>query len=119
MSKYQFVISAGPENPVKATRSVMFATRAVEEGHQVALFLVDDAVYLTNPFLTEHVRAATGDSLMQYLQVILDREIEVMVCLPCAKARAIDETSLPKGWRLAKGIEAIRRNEDGWNTWTF
>ena len=119
MSKYQFIISAGPENPVKATRSVMFATRAVEEGHQVALFLVDDAVYLTNPALTEHVRAATGDTLMQYLQVILDREVEVMVCLPCAKARAIDEAALPKGWRLAKGIEAIRRNEDGWNTWTF
>ncbi|MBU4243403.1 MAG: DsrE family protein, partial [Proteobacteria bacterium] len=105
MSKYQFIISAGPENPVRATRSVMFATKAVDDGHEVSLFLVDDAVYLTNPALTEHVRAATGDTLMQYLQVILDQNIEVMVCLPCAKARGINESALPSHWRLAKGIE--------------
>jgi sulfur relay (sulfurtransferase) complex TusBCD TusD component (DsrE family) len=118
MSKYQFIISAGPENPVLAIRSVMFATQALEEGHQVALFLVDDAVNLTNPALTAQMRAA-GDTLMQYMQVIIDRKVEVMVCRLCAKARSIAEAALPENWRLERGIETIRRNEDGWTTWTL
>ncbi len=119
MSKYQFIIMTGPEHPVRTTRAMMFACRAVEEGHEVSVFLVDDAVYLHNMVLAGNIAAATGDTLMQYLQVLLDFKVEVMVCLPCAKARGITEQDLPAGWRLEKGVECIRRNEAGWNTWTL
>jgi sulfur relay (sulfurtransferase) complex TusBCD TusD component (DsrE family) len=119
MSKYQFILSSGPEHPVKATRSMMFACRAVEEGHQVSIFLVDDAVYLSNLALSANIRASTGDDLMTYLKVILDAKIPVMVCLPCVKARNISEKDIPQGWTIEKGVEAIRLSEQGYITWTF
>ncbi|MFW5735230.1 MAG: DsrE family protein [Oceanidesulfovibrio sp.] len=119
MGKYQFVITSGPENPVRATRAVMFASKAVDEGHDVVLFLVDDAVYLANLELAGNVAAPTGDDLMRYMRVILDNDVPVNVCLPCAKARRIQADSLPAGWRIEKGVEAIRSQEQGYATWVF
>lgn len=119
MSKYQFVISNGPDNPTRATRALMFASRAVEEGHEVILFLVDDAVYLTNLELVANLRSATGDTAMQYLQVLLDKKVPVNVCLPCAKTRKLDESAFPEGWVLEKGVDVIRQNEKGFTTWFY
>ena len=119
MGKYQFVITSGPENPVRATRAMMFASRAVEEGHEVSIFLVDDAVYLANMTLAENIRAATGDTLMQYLGVIMAAKVPVNVCLPCVKARNLDHETFPDSWKLEKGVEAIRMSEMGFSTWTF
>lgn len=119
MGKYQFILSSGPENPTRATRAVMFAAKAVEEGHEVVLFLVDDAVYLANPTLREHVKAPTGDDLMRYLSVLLDHATPVLVCLPCAATRGVEEASLPEGWRLGRGVEAIQADAAGFTTWVF
>jgi len=119
MSRYQFVMSSGPENPTRATRAMMFACRAVEEGHEVSVFLVDDAVYLVNLDLAANLRAATGDTVMQYLQVLLDNKVPFNVCLPCAKARKLDPETFPEGWVLEKGVEVIRQNEQGWTTWFY
>lgn len=119
MSKYQFVISAGPENPNRATRAVMFASKAVEEGHEVSIFLIDDAVYLANLNLAGNVKASTGDELMAYLNIILDKEVQVRLCLPCVRSRKVDESNLPKGWVIERGIEAIRTDDQGFKTWVF
>jgi predicted peroxiredoxin len=119
MSKFQFVISAGPENPNRATRAVMFASRAADEGHDVTVFLVDDAVYLANLALAHNVKASTGDDLMTYLNVLLDNRVPVRLCLPCVKARKVDETNLPEGWTIEKGVEAIRADDAGYKTWVF
>lgn len=119
MSKYQFIITAGPENPVRATRAMMFASRAVEEGHEVSIFLVDDAVYLSNTAMAEKVQAPTGDAFKTYLDVILKNKTRVMVCLPCAQIRSVQAGKLPENWRIEKGVEAIRMDEAGYKTWVF
>lgn len=119
MKKFQFIINSGPENPARATRAMMFASRAVEEGHEVSIFLVDEAVYLANVDLAFNVKTATGDELMTYMRVILDKNVPVMVCLPCAKARGIEAVSLPDGWRIEKGVEAIRLADKDYQTWVY
>lgn len=119
MSAYQFILTAGPENPVRATRGMMFASKALEEGHEVSLFLTDDAVYLTNLKLAANVKTPTGDDLMTYLKVVLDSKAPVLVCLPCARTRGIDEAGLPEGWRIEKGVEAIRLSERDFRTWVI
>ena len=78
---------------------------------------MDEAVNLADLKLAENLRAATGDTLMQYMQPVLDAGVPVKVCLPCAKARSI--TDLPPKWVLDKGVEAIRASEQGFTTWTF
>ncbi len=63
MAKFLFVLTRGPEDPTRAVRCFQFAKIAADKGHEVTVFLVDDAVYLTNLSLSERIKAPTGDEL--------------------------------------------------------
>ena len=48
MSKFLFVLTRGPEDPTRAVRCFQFAKIAADKGHEVTVFLVDDAAsYIT------------------------------------------------------------------------
>jgi predicted peroxiredoxin len=66
MAKFLFVLTRGPEDPTRAVRCFQFAKIAADKGHEVTVFLVDDAVYFTNLALSERIKAPTGDELMGY-----------------------------------------------------
>ena len=53
MRKFLFVLSRGPEDATRAVRCFQLAKIAVEKGHDVTVFLVDDAVYFTNLGMSE------------------------------------------------------------------
>ena len=106
--KVLIVMSCGTDNTNRSTRAIHLATVAHKEGKDVAVFLLDEAVYLAKQGIIEHVRAATGDiadDLLSYLQAY---EIPILVCTPCAKARQISETELIEGSRMAPASEMIQ-----------
>ncbi|MFO7839177.1 MAG: DsrE family protein [Desulfosalsimonadaceae bacterium] len=100
-------VSCGTDNPNRSTRAVHLATVAHKEGKNVALFLLDEAVYIAKEGLAENLRAATGDvadDLIAYLQA---HEVPILACTPCAKARRISEQDLIEGARMATAAELI------------
>jgi predicted peroxiredoxin len=101
------VLSCGTDNPNRATRAVHLATIAHKEGKNVTLFLLDDGVYLAKKGLAVNLRAATGDicdDLLAYLQA---HEVPIIACIPCAKARQIEEQDLIESARLGTAAEMI------------
>ncbi len=107
MSKFLFVLTRGPEDPTRAVRCFQFAKIAKDKGHEVTVFLVDDAVYLTNLSLTERLKAPTGDELITYWRFLADRGAGILVCKPCAEARMIAEEDLPPGTKISTGMSLI------------
>lgn len=106
-NKVVIALSCGTDNPNRSTRAIHLATVAHKEGKDVTLFLLDEAVYLAKEGLIEHVRAATGDvadDLLTYLQA---HEVPILVCIPCAKARRVEEKELVEGARMATAAELI------------
>ena len=100
-------LSCGTNNPNRATRAFHLATVAHKEGKKVAVFLLDEAVYLAKRGLADNLRAATGDiadDLITYLQA---HEVPIIVCTPCAKARRITEADLIEGARMGTAAELI------------
>ena len=63
------VLSCGTDNPNRATRAFFFAMVAHKKGKQVSVFLLDEAVYLARRGIAEQLRAATGDSADDHLQL--------------------------------------------------
>lgn len=116
--QFQFILSRGPEDPTRAVRCFLFAKLACEEGHDVSIFLVDDAVFLSDMDLVKNIKAPTGDELQTYMKVVLDHKTPILVCKPCAEARRIKPEDLPEHFRIAKGIEAIKLAEQA-RTLTF
>jgi predicted peroxiredoxin len=107
MSKFLFVLTRGPEDPTRAVRCFQFAKIAADKGHEVTMFLVDDAAYFTNLSLTERVKAPTGDELMPYFKFLVDKKINFLVCKPCAESRLIGEDDLPPGLKIGTGVTLI------------
>jgi len=107
MSKFLFVLTRGPEDPTRAVRCFQFAKIAADKGHEVTVFLVDDAAYFTNLALAERVKAPTGDDLMTYWKFLVDRGVTILVCKPCAETRMVTEEDLPPGTRIGTGATLI------------
>ncbi len=107
MSKFLFVLTRGPEDPTRAVRCFQFAKIAADKGHEVTVFLVDDAVYFTNLSLAERVKAPTGDELMTYWKFLVDKGAKLLVCKPCAESRLIAEEDLPPGLAIGTGVTLI------------
>ena len=101
------ILSCGTNNPNRATRALFFAMVAKKKGREVAVFLLDEAVYLAKRGIINHLQAATGDSADDHLQYLQEYGVPLLVCTPCAVTRQIGEADLVKGARMAKGDELI------------
>jgi predicted peroxiredoxin len=105
--KFLFVLTRGPEDPTRAVRCFQFAKIAADKGHEVTMFLVDDAAYFTNLGLTERVKAPTGDELITYWKFLVEKKVRFLVCKPCAESRLIAEEDLPPGLAIGTGVTLI------------
>lgn len=112
------ILSCGTDNPNRATRALFLAMVAKKKGRDVVIFLLDEAVYLAKRGIIEHLRAATGDSADDHLAFLQEYNVPLLVCIPCAVTRQIQETDLVKGARFAKGDELIDLT-DGSNVLSF
>ncbi len=107
MERFLFVLTRGAEDPTRVVRCFQFAKIAKEKGHEVVVFLVDDAVYLTNLGIAERIKAPTGDELINYWRFLVEKGGVIMVCKPCAEARMIGPDELPKGVQIGTGAQLI------------
>lgn len=100
-------IACGTDNPNRATRGLFLAATAQKKGKNVAVFLLDDAVYLARKGAAENLRAATGDSADDSLAHLQAHDVPILVCTPCAKSRFIEEEDLAESCRMATAAELI------------
>ncbi len=112
MAKFLFVLSRGLEDPTRATRCFQFAKLAREDGNQVVVFLVDDGVIYARLGAAEQVKAPTGDELKPYLDYLIEQQVPIMVCTPCANNRFLDPAELVAGARLETGKTLIQLAKD-------
>ncbi len=68
MAKFLFVLTRGMEDPSRACRCMQLANIANEEGHEVHVFLTDDAVLFGKKGMCENVVAPTGDEMQNYME---------------------------------------------------
>lgn len=107
MSRFFFVLSRGPEDPTRVVRCFQFAKIAAEKGHEVKMFLIDDAVFICNLALAERIKAPTGDELIPYLNFLQEKNVSILVCKPCAATRMIGEDDLPPNFTIGTGYDLI------------
>ncbi len=80
MSNMVFIISNGFEKAGRATRAFQFAKVAKEKGHEVKVFLVDDAIHWAQLGMAEGVRAATGEEMKPFIDYLVKNNAEIIAC---------------------------------------
>lgn len=103
MAKFLFTLSRGLEDPTRATRTFMFAKFAKDAGHEVNIFLLDDAVVYARLGMAENIKAPTGDELKPYMDDLVEAGVPIHVCTPCANARVLDANDFVKTATLSTG----------------
>jgi predicted peroxiredoxin len=101
------ILSCGTDNPNRSTRAIHLAKVAKENGKNVAVFLLDEAVYIAKKGIADHLKAATGDIADDLLAYLQEYEVPIYACTPCAKSRQISEADLIKGAQMGTAAKLI------------
>ena len=94
MAKILFNITNGTNNPTKASLGFMLARTAVEEGHEVQVFLNADAVSLVRkPVLDNLVGLGTG-KLKEHFDILVEADVPIYVSAISCEIRGVTEKDL-------------------------
>ena len=94
MAKLLFNITNGTNNPTKASLGFMLARTAVEEGHEVQVFLNADAVSLIRkPVLDSLVGLGTG-KLSEHFDILVDANVPIYVSAISCEIRGVTDQDL-------------------------
>ena len=105
MANFLFVLSK--DSNESATRCMQFAKIAHSKGHHVDMFFIDGGVTWADKDRDLSQNTDTGDCPADYLPYLVENEIAIGICTPCAKARRIGEEDLIEGARLGTAAELI------------
>ena len=79
MGIFLFVLTRGLEDPTRVTRAFQLAKVAKETGHEVNMFLTDDAVVLVKEGMLDNVVAPTGDEAVSHFQYLIQNKVPIYV----------------------------------------
>lgn len=94
--KILFIITKGLEKSVSAIRALQVAAMTASQGNHVEVFLMDEAVHWA-----QGIRAAYGEGLSDYLDMLDTEGNPVLVCQSCAEKRLITQAELIEGTAFA------------------
>lgn len=92
--KFLIHVTTGQDNPTKAALSFLVAKTALEEGHQVNLFLGGDAVLLLKDEVLNAVTGLGTGKLSDHYKVIVEKGGKFYLSRNSSKARNLTEEDL-------------------------
>lgn len=105
MAKFLFVLSK--DDNEAATRCFQFARIAHSKGHHVNLFFIDSGVSWADTARDLGQKTLTGDCPGDYLPYLVQSEVEIGICTPCARNRNMDEARFFPNMQLDGGPHLI------------
>lgn len=92
----------GPTDPTRATLPFLHARAAREQGDEVTIMLLHDAVLLGVEGVADDIVACGPPALGPIMEELLaDSAVTLLVCKPCVTVRRITEGDLRSGVQLA------------------
>jgi uncharacterized protein involved in oxidation of intracellular sulfur len=110
--KMRFVLSKGFEKSGGATRAIQFAAIAAEQGNEVEVFLIDDAIHWAQLGMAEGIRSSTGEHMKELLDQLAETGSQIFVCKACADKRLVSPDELIPGASIMGGPELVKRMSD-------
>ncbi len=82
--------ATGPENPTRAALALLVARTAVDEGHEVRVFLAGDAVHLAREATASAVTGVGTGAVTEHLEALAAAEVPIHLSGMSSKARGIE-----------------------------
>jgi uncharacterized protein len=82
--------ATGPENPTRAALALLIARTAVEEGHEVQVFLAGDSVHLANEAKAAETNGLGTGAVAEHLAALKGSGMTIYLSGMSSKARGIE-----------------------------
>ncbi|GAB6905290.1 hypothetical protein JCM12296A_11250 [Desulfosarcina cetonica] len=105
MGNFLFVLSKDENEAF--TRCCQFAKIAHTKGHHVDMFFIDGGVMWADKSRDLSIKTTTGDCPNDYLPYLVENEVKIGICTPCAKNRNMDEARFYSNMQLDGGPHLI------------
>ena len=96
MPKLLVHLTHGPEAPTRAALAFLVAKAAVEEGHEVTLFLAGDSVQLLREPVLDSLQGLGTGSLREHFDALAGKA-EIYASGMSSKARGLGADGVPRG----------------------
>ena len=87
-------LTTGPENPTKAALGFLVAKAAIDEGHEVSMFLAGDAVQLLRESVLDSLTGLGTGSLRESYDAVAAAGTRIFASGMSSKARGLGEGDL-------------------------
>ncbi len=94
MAKILVHVTSGPEHPTRAALAFLVAKAAVEEGHEVSLFLAGDATQLLRDAVLDSLVGLGTGSLRESYDAVVASGARIYASGMSSKARGLGEADL-------------------------
>lgn len=89
MARLLVHLTFGPEAPTRAALAFLVARAALEDGHEVTMFLAGDAVQLLRPATTDAVQGVGTGSLREHVDALVAGGAKLYASGMSSKARGL------------------------------
>lgn len=89
MAKILVHLTFGPEAPTRAALAFLVARSAIDDGHEVSMFLAGDAVQLLRPATIDALQGIGTGSLREHVDAVVAGGATVYASGMSSKARAL------------------------------
>jgi uncharacterized protein len=95
-------LATGPENPTRAALALLVARTAMEDGHEVEVFLAGDAVQLARPATASIAQGIGTGSFGEHWKALAESGVVLHLSGMSSQARGLDVDTMAEGVTLAQ-----------------
>jgi predicted peroxiredoxin len=94
MARILVHVTTGPENPTRAALAFLVARAAVEDGHEVSMFLAGDATQLLRDAVLDSLAGLGTGNLRESYDAVVAGGVQLYASGMSSKARGLGEADL-------------------------
>lgn len=92
--KVMVAVSAGTDDPTRATLGMLAAKAVADQGHEVVVWLQGEAATIANRNVYAKIQGVNMPAMKGVVEVLVDAKVPLWVCEACGKGRGVT----PENW---------------------
>ncbi len=112
-NKFCVTLTYGKTDTDRATVAFVVANAAVASDKETVMFLMTDAVHLSQQGFADDVHEEGFSPLGELMASFVNAGGEIWTCSPCFKKRKLDEGKLIDGAKIVGGAKLVEFLSDG------
>ena len=107
MAKLLIHLATGPENPTRGALALLVARTAVEEGHDVQIFVAGDGVQYARPATASTAHGVGTGSFGEHWEALVAAGVPIFLSGMSSNARGLEPEAAADGVEMAKPTKLV------------